>query len=157
MPTGSCTCWNEDCEWVPLQKCVPWKKIFCIDSEKGPVWCLCHSSMGLSLGLNMMHMWAKKEERNPVIRSHRISCKENECKENSVWTMGLQAVLLCPKSQASCLYDKTKLQVHKFTLFDLHSKEGHCYTWDESEGDLSSDVFAHLQYRRFETVIKEYP
>ncbi len=45
---------------------------------------------------------------------------------------------------------------HNFTLFNLKSKEGHCYNWDESEGDLSSEVFTHLHYHHFEGVIKDH-
>lgn len=40
---------------------------------------------------------------------------------------------------------------------NLESKEGYCYLWEESEGNLSSEVFAHLQYRHFEGVIKNHP
>ncbi|ELT92014.1 hypothetical protein CAPTEDRAFT_209338 [Capitella teleta] len=45
--------------------------------------------------------------------------------------MDLQAVLLSPKTDASCMFYKTKLQLHIFTLFCLDNKEGHCYCWDE--------------------------
>ena len=69
----------------------------------------------------------------------------------------MQAVLLCPRTKASSLYYKTKLQVHNFTLFNLNTKEGYCYLWNETEGDLSSEVFAHLQFRHFERVIKDNP
>lgn len=95
----------------------------------------------------------KKDEA----RQEKSHDKDSANNHKSVWTMDLQAMLLCPKTQASCLYYKTKLQVHNFTLFDLESKEGYCYLWDESEGDLSSEVFAHLQYRHFEGVIKNHP
>ncbi|KAL7385043.1 hypothetical protein ABVT39_014197 [Epinephelus coioides] len=76
-------------------------------------------------------------------RQEKSADKDSANNEKSVWTMDLQAVLLCPKTQARTLYYKTKLQVHNFTLFDLRSKEGYCYIWDESEGDLS--------------VIRDYP
>lgn len=84
----------------------------------------------------------KKEEA----RQEKLLDKESANAEKSVWTMDLQAVLLCPETQASSMYYKTKLQVHNFTLFDLRTKEGYCYIWDESQGDLSSEVFACLQY-----------
>ena len=71
--------------------------------------------------------------------------------------MDLQAVLLYRKTKASNLYYKTKLQVHNFTLFDLISKEGYCYLWNESEGDLSSEVYAHLQYNYFVRIIIDNP
>lgn len=91
------------------------------------------------------------------VRQEKSSDKDSANNEKSVWPMDLQAVLLCPKTQASSLYYETKLQVHNFTLFNLRSKEGYCYIWNESEGNLSSEVFVHLQYRHFEGVIKDYP
>lgn len=41
---------------------------------------------------------------------------------NEVFTMDLQAVLLCPKSNVSSLYYKTKLIIHNFTIYDLNIK-----------------------------------
>ncbi|XP_064112225.1 uncharacterized protein LOC135219404 [Macrobrachium nipponense] len=79
--------------------------------------------------------------------------KESASVNKSVWTMDLQAFLLCPKTMASSMYYKTKLQVHNFTLYNLHSKNGYCYLWNETEGDLRSEVFAYLQYHHFEKII----
>ena len=74
----------------------------------------------------------------------------------SVWTMDLQSVLLCPKSKANCMYYKTKLQVHNFTLFCFDTKEGHCFPWSEVDGDLSADVFAYLQYNHFKAYLAKH-
>jgi len=63
----------------------------------------------------------------------------------SVWTMDLQCVLLCPQMKASTMYYKTKLQMHNFTYFNMNNKDGYCCAWEEHEGSLSSEVFAHLQ------------
>ena len=65
----------------------------------------------------------------------------------------MQAVLLCPKSKASLLYYKTKLQVHNFTLYNLKTKEGYCYTWDKTQGDLSGIVLAYLQSKHFKMIL----
>ncbi|GFN93547.1 hypothetical protein PoB_002005300 [Plakobranchus ocellatus] len=67
----------------------------------------------------------------------------------SVWTMDLQSVLLSPKTQASALYYKTKLAVHNMTYFNLKSKEGFYYVYDETNGDLSGDMFASLHFNHF--------
>lgn len=88
-------------------------------------------------------------------RSEKKKDTESVSEKKSVWTMDLQAVLLCPRSKASSMYYKTKLQVHNFTLFEASSKDGYCYVWNESEGDLSSEVFAYLQYSHFEKVLKK--
>ena len=59
-----------------------------------------------------------------------------------VFTMDLQSLLLCPKLEASCLFYKTKLCCHNFTMFDLTSKAVTCYFWNETAADLSASTFA---------------
>lgn len=98
------------------------------------------------------HILAKNQAR-----AEKETDKHAASEEKSVWTMDLQAVLLCPKTKASALYYKTKLQVHNFTLYNLKTKEGYCYIWEEPEGDLSSEVFASLQYSHFDRYIQEHP
>ena len=88
-------------------------------------------------------------------RAEKSADKEAAQERKSVWTMDLQAVLLCPRTKASALYYKTKLQVHNFTLFDMKTKKGYCYVWEEVQGDLSSEVFAFLQYSHFERFLKD--
>ncbi|XP_066970858.1 uncharacterized protein [Macrobrachium rosenbergii] len=90
-------------------------------------------------------------------RREKTLDKDSASASKSVWTMDLQAVLLCPKTMASTMNYKTKLQVHNFTLYDLKSKKGYCYIWNETEGDLKSEIFSHLQYHHFETIISESP
>lgn len=68
--------------------------------------------------------------------------------------MDLQCVLLCPKTKASTMYYKTKLQMHNFTCFNMNNKDGYCYAWEEHEGSLSSEVFAHLQSKHFESILE---
>lgn len=98
------------------------------------------------------HIKAKDEAR-----AEKSKDKENANASTSVWTMDLQAVLLCPNTKASAMYYKTKLQVHNFTLFNLATKEGFCYTWDESEGSLSSEVFASIIYQHFFNYLDSNP
>ena len=89
--------------------------------------------------------------------SEKITDKASANPKKMVWTMDLQAVLLCPKSNASSLYYKTKLQIHNFTLYNLESKDGYCYVWNEMEGDLSKETFAFLQYNHFDRVFTSHP
>ena len=88
----------------------------------------------------------KKEDKLFAQNSPNISC----------WTMDLQSVLLCPKTEASCMFYRTKLQVHNFTLFCLDTAEGYCYVWDEVNGGLSSNVFAWLQYQHFKKYLENH-
>ena len=99
-----------------------------------------------------LHIKLKDEARDEKTKD-----KEAANDKISVWTMDMQAVLLCPKSKASSLYYKTKLQVHNFTLYNLKTKEGYCYTWDETQGDVSSIVFAYLQSKHFKMILDTNP
>ena len=60
-------------------------------------------------------------------------------------------------TQTSTMYYKTKLQVHNFAFYDLNTMQGYCYTWDETEGNLSSEVFAYIQYTHFKKIIQLNP
>ena len=73
----------------------------------------------------------------------------------SVWTMDLQTVLICPQSNASALYYKTKYQLHNFTFYNMQTKDGYCYGWDKINGKLSGGVFAHIQHKHFSKVLQE--
>ncbi len=90
-------------------------------------------------------------------RDEKTRDKESASETKSVWTMDLQAVLLCPKTNASSMYYRTKLQLHNFTLYNLKSQEGYCYFWCETEGDLKSEVFAYLQYEHFDKILSNSP
>ena len=69
----------------------------------------------------------------------------------------LQVVLLCPQSNASAMYYKTKYQLHNFTFYNMQTKDGYCYCWDKINGNLSSGVFAHIQHKHFSEVLQESP
>ena len=98
------------------------------------------------------HVKAKDEARAEKARD-----KAAASEKMSVWTMDMQAVLLCPKTKASSLYYKTKLQVHNFTLYNLGTKDGYCYAWDEAEGNLNSEVFSHIQTAHFKAILQANP
>lgn len=87
-------------------------------------------------------------------QAEKAKDKQESSDKLSVWTIDLQRVLLCPKTQASTMYYKTKLQMHNFTCFNLGNKDGYCYPWEEHEGSLGSEVFAHLQFKHFESVLE---
>lgn len=87
-------------------------------------------------------------------QAEKAKDKKESSDKLSVWTMDLQCVLLCPKTKASTMYYKTKLQMHNFTCFNMNNKDGYCYAWEEHEGSLSSEVFAHLQSKHFESILE---
>lgn len=88
------------------------------------------------------------KKRAQEMKAHDKMASAND-PQTSVWTMDLQAVLLSPKTDASCMFYKTKLQLHNFTVFCLDTKAGFCYCWDECNGNLSGETFAWLQYQHF--------
>ncbi len=90
-------------------------------------------------------------------RAEKAKDKENANERKSVWTIDTQAVLLCPKTNASALYYKTKLQIHNLSFYNLQSHDGYCYLWDETEGDLSAEMFTHLQYKHFDEFLGLHP
>jgi hypothetical protein len=58
--------------------------------------------------------------------------------------MDQQALIQLPKTQASMLYYKSQLNVHNYTSFDLGSKTGYCYLWNETEGDMTSNEYSSI-------------
>lgn len=64
-------------------------------------------------------------------RQEKETDKESE---NEVFTMDLQSALLCPKSNVSSQYYKTKLIVHNFTVYDLKRKNGYCFFVERDRG-----------------------
>ena len=72
---------------------------------------------------------------------------------NLVYAMDLQSVLLSPKSTVSSMYYKTKLIVHNFTIYNLKTKEGYCFIWNEAEGGLTANEFSSIISYFIETEI----
>lgn len=73
----------------------------------------------------------------------------------AVFTMDLQAILLCPKTEAAAMFYRTKLHVRNMVFYNKKTHDAKCYVFDETEGNLSSDTFAYF-HRRFlsETLVK---
>ncbi|KAB0793756.1 hypothetical protein PPYR_13376 [Photinus pyralis] len=98
--------------------------------------CVGYKTKNVEETVYMEHI-AKKEEARAAKANDKNS-------KNRVFTMDLQSVLLCPRSNVSALYYRTKLIVHNFTIFDMHSKDGYCYLWHEGEGELGANCFASI-------------
>ena len=83
-----------------------------------------------------VHIDKKNEARN----------SKNEAKKSAnptrvVLTMDLQSVMLCPRIEASAVYYKMKLQLHNFTMYDLHDGSVSLYVWHEGNGGVTSNEF----------------
>ncbi len=114
--------------------------------------CISAKHGNIDEGSFQSHIKAKDEAR-----AEKAKDKENADLKKSVWTMDVQAVLLSPKTRASALYYKTKLQVHNLSFYNLKTKEAYCYIWNETEGDVNSEMFAHLQYKHFSELLDAHP
>ncbi len=101
--------------------------------------CTAHKSGNISEADYNAHITrkvkAQKEMENDISKAEKHVATK-------VFTMDLQAVLLCPKLRASAVYFKTKLGCHNFTIYDCNSADVICYFWTEVEGDLTANSFA---------------
>ena len=66
-----------------------------------------------------------------------------------VATFDLEAVLTTPCTMVSQLYYKRKLCVYNLSVYDLKTKRGSCYVWNETNGkrgscEIGSCVYRHL-------------
>ena len=107
--------------------------------------CIAHKVGTISEDEYKGHINVKEEAR----------AMKDEAKKNAkhVYVMDIEAVLLCPRTQASAMYFKRKLTVHNFTIYNLKNSDALCYLWDETEADLSADVFASMLCDFVETKI----
>lgn len=86
----------------------------------------------------------EKEVHDKMKHEARLEKENDKLSMDKVFTMNMQSVLLCPKSNVSSLYYKTKLIVHNFTLYDLKRKIGYCFMWNETEGGLTANEFSSI-------------
>lgn len=98
--------------------------------------CTAVDTSNISFEEKELHVLKKNEARQE---------KETDMESfNEVFKMDLQSVLLCPKSNVSSQYYKTKLIVHNFTIYDLNRKQGYCFLRNEAEEGLTSNKFATI-------------
>ena len=67
-----------------------------------------------------------------------------------VGTFDLEAVLYTPCSNVSQLFYKRKLSCYNLSIYDLSTKDGICYLWDETQAargssEIGSCLISHLQ------------
>ena len=104
-----------------------------------------------------LHGYQEHLDKKKRAQDQKAADKALAGEEVSVWTMDVQSVLTCPSTQASALYYKTKLAIHNMTYFNLKTKEGFCYVFDETQGNVSSQMFGFLHYNHFKNVILKSP
>ncbi|RZF43013.1 hypothetical protein LSTR_LSTR016943 [Laodelphax striatellus] len=91
---------------------------------------------------------ASEEEKLTLVEYHESHLKEKDLsrdeKERDKLTVNsnkivavydLQAVLQCPRGDASSFYYCSKVNVFNFTVFELKTNRVKCFVWNESEGN----------------------
>lgn len=99
--------------------------------------CVARNTGNLNESEYELHQLKKTEARDEKSKD-----KQNEA--NKVYTVDLQSVLLTPKSNVSLLYYKKKLVVHNFTIYNIKTKQGFCYLWNECEGKIGANEFSTI-------------
>ena len=102
----------------------------------------CDTCISYECGNIDQDVYEKHIQRKNAARNQKSNDKSDDDPCHEVWCMDVQAVLTCPKLNASALYYKTKLALHNFTMYNLKTAEVRCYVWNETEGDLSASSFA---------------
>lgn len=64
-------------------------------------------------------------------------------------TFDLEKVLTMPRSESSSFFYKRKVSLYNFTIYDLVTREGFCFVWDETIGkrganEISSCLWSHI-------------
>lgn len=85
------------------------------------------------------------------VREIKTECKNKSIQDKTevAAVFDLQQVMYLPKSNESAIFYKRRLAVFNFTIYDLSTKDCHCYTWHETvsrrgASEISSCVFSLL-------------
>lgn len=101
----------------------------------------CDTCVGHSLGFVDEAEYKIHVERKDAAREKKKKLTESASNDRLVITMDVQSVLLAPKTLASAMYYKQKLEIHNFSIYQMNDRDVHLYVWDESEGGVSSSEF----------------
>ncbi|CAH1104240.1 unnamed protein product [Psylliodes chrysocephalus] len=85
----------------------------------------------------VLHQFKKTESREAK--------EKNKIHNNRVFCMGVQAVILSPKSNTSALYFKMKLITHNFAVYDMKTT-GYSFLWLEAESVCDIDYASIICY-----------
>ena len=80
-------------------------------------------------------------------------------REVCVATYDLEKVLYVPKGENAAFWYLSKLSVYNFTVFEMVSKEGYCYVWDQTTGkkgaiEIASCVWNFIRRKVAQGVLK---
>lgn len=116
----------------------------------------CDVCCGFKLGSIPDNIYQNHLKRKDAARKEKNIAKELAKNSNGdflVITMDLQSVLLAPKTLASAMYYKQKLQVHNFTIYGLNNGNVTLYVWHEGQGGVSANEFTSCIIDFLETLL----
>lgn len=93
--------------------------------------------------------YEKHQTNKNIARQLKNSDKTEAIQSNGTIlcaTFDFQKVLTCPHGQMSILYYKRKLSCYNFTIYDMVTKEGYCYVWDESVAKRGANEVARCLF-----------
>lgn len=91
--------------------------------------------------LQLMYTYEKHLKERDLCRSEKKADIE-KCRNDAnkiICCYDMQAVLQTPCGNDSLFFYKRRLNVYNCTVFDIVSKTGHCYLWNESLGGKGCD------------------
>jgi len=115
----------------------------------------CDICVGYKLGSVSETVYNRHVNRKTMAREEKNKFKAEVSCTKVVITMDLQSVLLCPKTDASAMYYKQKLQLHNFTIYRLNDKDVTLYVWHEGNGSVSANEFTSCIIQYIDTLPNE--
>ncbi|KAK4887517.1 hypothetical protein RN001_003788 [Aquatica leii] len=116
--------------------------------------CIGHKTGNITVEAFEDHIRKKNEARAEKTKHKDLAIQNPE--EIAVFTMDMQAVKLAPMIRATAIYFKTKLAVHNYTVFNLVTKNVHCYLWHEVEGGLEASVFCTIMIKHLTNYLEQH-
>jgi len=104
--------------------------------------------------------WIKKivftaqNSRKEQARSMKAADRQNsnDDPKHCVVTFDLQKVLCCPSGKVGTIFYKRKLATYNLTVFDMRSKKGSCFMWDETVAKRGSCEIASCLWLWLQTL-----
>ncbi|CAG9771355.1 unnamed protein product [Ceutorhynchus assimilis] len=130
---------------IPLMHNIPKKDVCSL--------CITYNEGDTEKKVELEERYKAHIERKEKIRKIKQQCKDQSIADKSILSavFDLQQVIYLPKSNESAIFYKRRLAVYNFTVYNLATKDCHCYTWSEIDSkrgssEISTCVYNFLQH-----------
>jgi hypothetical protein len=133
-----------------------YREIFCTEFNLGfhqpkkDQCSICNKYKGNESDSTFVSHQMRKEEARAMKESDKQHSIQNH--EHYVASFDLQKVLTCPAGKVGTIYYKRKLATYNLTIFDMRTKQGYCYIWDETTGKRGSCEIASCLWLWLQTL-----